>query len=54
MLEAKDANRLGNAEDEPLMVALMNNAQRAEYIAGFVIWLAALIYFWAWWLDPAH
>lgn len=54
MLEAKDAKRLGNAEDEPLMVALMNNAQRAEYIAGFVIWLAALIYFWAWWLDPAH
>jgi cellulose synthase (UDP-forming) len=36
------------------MVPLMSRAQRAEYLAGVSVWLAALIYFWAWWLDPAH
>ncbi len=36
------------------MVALMSRAQRAEYLAGALVWFAALVYFWAWWLDPAH
>jgi cellulose synthase (UDP-forming) len=39
---------------EPLMVPLFTGYRRIEYLAGAAIWLAALIYFWAWWLDPDH
>ena len=38
----------------PMLVPLMSKAQRIEYVAGVALWLAALIYFWAWWLNPAH
>lgn len=44
----------GKAPGEPMMVPLMSRAQRVEYLVGIALWLAALIYFWAWWLDPAH
>lgn len=44
----------GTASGEPMMVPLMSRAQRVEYLAGIAVWLAALVYFWAWWLDPAH
>ena len=44
----------GTAPGEPTMVPLMSRAQRVEYLAGVAVWLAALVYFWAWWLDPAH
>jgi len=36
------------------MVPLMSRAQRREYLAGVSVWLAALVYFWTWWLDPEH
>jgi cellulose synthase (UDP-forming) len=39
---------------EPLMVPLLNGHRRVEYLAGMFVWLAALVYFWAWWIDPAH
>jgi cellulose synthase (UDP-forming) len=42
------------ATGEPMMVPLMSRAQRLEYLAGVAVWLSALVYFWAWWLDPAH
>src|SRR5262245_49380858 len=46
--------RSGRAGAEPLMVPLFTGRQRAEYLGGVVIWLAVLIYFWNWWLQPAH
>jgi cellulose synthase/poly-beta-1,6-N-acetylglucosamine synthase-like glycosyltransferase len=36
------------------MVPLLSSTQRTEYCAGVTIWLAALVYFWIWWLDPEH
>jgi cellulose synthase (UDP-forming) len=39
---------------EPLMVPLLTGYRRAEFVAGACIWLAALVYFWTWWIDPAH
>lgn len=44
----------GTASGEPTMVPVMRSAQRVEYLAGIALWLAALVYFWDWWLDPAH
>lgn len=46
--------KTGKAPGEPMLVPLMSRAQRVEYLAGIAVWLAALVYFWAWWLDPAH
>jgi cellulose synthase (UDP-forming) len=54
LMETCNTNRLANPDGEPLMVALMSRAQRAEYLAGIAAWCAALVYFWIWWLDPAH
>lgn len=51
---ADQADALVTTSDQPLMVEIMNSIQRAEYLAGVSTWLAALLYFWAWWLDPAH
>lgn len=39
---------------EPLMVPLISGYRRVEYLAGVALWIAALAYFWAWWLRPEH
>lgn len=39
---------------EPLMVPVVTGLRRVEYFAGVALWLCALVYFWAWWLTPAH
>ena len=39
---------------EPRLVPLMSTARRVEYLAGVALWLVALVYFWAWWFNPAH
>ncbi|RJG40775.1 glycosyltransferase family 2 protein [Mesorhizobium sp. DCY119] len=49
-MRATDINRA----TEPLMVPLLTGYGRAEFLAGACVWLAALVYFWAWWIDPAH
>lgn len=35
-------------------IPILRGYRRKEYIVGTAIWLAILIYFWAWWLKPAH
>ena len=39
---------------EPSNVPVLTSYRRKEYLAGAVVWLALLIYFWAWWLRPEH
>lgn len=39
---------------EPLMVPILTGRRHAEFLAGALIWLAALVWFWIWWFDPAH
>ncbi|MDR2310673.1 MAG: glycosyltransferase [Brucellaceae bacterium] len=39
---------------EPLLVSVFQGYMRVEYIIGVILWLAAFIYFWVWWLQPAH
>jgi cellulose synthase (UDP-forming) len=39
---------------ESLMIPLLTGYRRVEYLTGAVVWLAALVYFWTWWIDPAH
>ena len=41
-------------QDEPLMTPVLQGYRRAEYLAGAALWLAALVYFWRWWFEPAH
>ncbi|MFS8048010.1 glycosyltransferase family 2 protein [Rhizobium sp. BR 314] len=36
------------------MTRILQGPQRVEYIACATLWLAALGYFWSWWLIPAH
>ncbi|WP_091917754.1 glycosyltransferase family 2 protein [Mesorhizobium sp. YR577] len=48
------ATDIGDRATEPLMVSLLTGYGRAEFLAGACVWLAALVYFWAWWIDPAH
>jgi len=36
------------------MVPILEGGRRVEYAACATLWLAALIYFWSWWLSPAH
>ncbi len=50
----RNGNGFGDSADEPLLVPLLTGYRRAEYLFGAAIWLAALTYFWAWWLEPRH
>jgi cellulose synthase (UDP-forming) len=47
-------DRIDETPGAPMLVPLMSKMQRVEYLAGVAVWLVALIYFWAWWLNPAH
>ena len=37
-----------------LLEPVFTGRRKALNLAGIALWLAALLYFWAWWLDPAH
>lgn len=39
---------------EPLLVPIFSGYGKAEYVAGVAVWLAALVFFWVWWLKPVH
>ena len=39
---------------EPLLVPVLSGWRKIEYLAGAAVWVAALVYFWTWWLTPAH
>ena len=54
VLDSDVASQLADSNHNTLMVPLMSRAQRREYLAGVSVWLAALVYFWTWWLDPEH
>ncbi|WP_027229734.1 glycosyltransferase family 2 protein [Phyllobacterium sp. UNC302MFCol5.2] len=44
----------GVADDGPLMVPVFTGWRRVEYLLGAALWVAALFYFWRWWLEPAN
>ncbi|MEY9625611.1 glycosyltransferase family 2 protein [Sinorhizobium fredii] len=46
--------RFADSADEPLTVPVLTGYRRAEYLVGAAAWLAALAFFWAWWLEPHH
>lgn len=48
------ANRRGKSAGESHLVPVLTGCRRLEYGAGVTLWLAALIYFWIWWLNPSH
>ena len=56
MMRAPTARRDGPYAEpcEPLMVPLLTGRQRVEYVGAAILWLAALAYFWIWWLQPSH
>lgn len=37
-----------------LFEPVFTGRRKALNLAGIALWLAALLFFWAWWLDPAH
>ncbi|MGN6779490.1 glycosyltransferase family 2 protein [Rhizobium sp.] len=41
-------------KDRALMTPVLQGRRRAEYAVCAMLWLAALGYFWSWWLTPAH
>ncbi len=40
--------------NEPLFVPVFTGWRRVEYILGALVWAAAVLYFWYWWLEPAN
>lgn len=48
----------GTAGDADMAVArlvpLMSRAQRIEFAVSIAVWAAAFLFFWSWWLTPAH
>ena len=56
MMRAPTARRDGPYAEpcEPLMVPLLTGRQRVEHVGAAILWLAALAYFWIWWLQPSH
>ncbi|MEI5680677.1 glycosyltransferase family 2 protein [Mesorhizobium sp. CCNWLW179-1] len=44
----------GAGQAEPLMVPVFAGWRRVEYLLGAGLWMAALVYFWRWWLEPAN
>ncbi|OEC94743.1 glycosyltransferase family 2 protein [Rhizobium sp. YK2] len=41
-------------KERALMTPVLQGRQRSEYVVCATLWLAALVYFWSWWLTPAH
>ncbi|MHC1551589.1 glycosyltransferase family 2 protein [Phyllobacterium sp. K27] len=41
-------------QGEPLMVPVFSGWRRVEYLFGAALWVATLVYFWRWWLEPAN
>lgn len=35
-------------------VPILTGAQRLSYMIGVMAWVAAAVFFWSWWLQPAH
>lgn len=50
----RQATQPATMTTEPLMVPVLTGRRRTEYLLGAVAWLAALVYFWAWWFKPGH
>ena len=48
------ANKIALDSAEPAQVPVLEGRHRREYLVGAAIWLAMLVYFWAWWLKPEH
>ena len=41
--------------DQPQFLAtVLTPTKRVKYLVAILWWIAALAYFWAWWLNPAH
>jgi cellulose synthase/poly-beta-1,6-N-acetylglucosamine synthase-like glycosyltransferase len=36
------------------LVPVFTGWRRVEYLLGSALWAGALVYFWRWWLEPAH
>ncbi|WP_394893699.1 glycosyltransferase family 2 protein [Mesorhizobium sp. AaZ16] len=36
------------------MTPILTGYRRIEFLAEVLVWFATLIYFWVWWLEPAH
>lgn len=36
------------------LIGIMNSTQQLQYVCCVVGWLAVNVYFWSWWLTPAH
>jgi cellulose synthase (UDP-forming) len=51
---SKSAIRSADADTAPLLVSVFTGYRKAEYVAGVAVWLAAVVYFWVWWLRPEH
>ena len=43
-----------DAVEPALFEPVFAGRRKAVNLAGIALWLAALLYFWAWWLDPTH
>jgi len=37
-----------------VLTPILSPEMRVRYLLGIAVWVAALAYFWIWWLDPAH
>lgn len=43
-----------NEAPAPFLVPMLSRGQKLRYLAGVGLWIAAIFYFWNWWLDPSH
>lgn len=43
-----------NKTNNIAVVPVLEGYRRQEYLVGAAVWLAMLVYFWAWWLKPEH
>ena len=42
------------ARQNPYLTPILTGATRRKYLFIAAVWLAAVIYFWQWWLTPSH
>ncbi len=42
------------ARPNPYLTPILTGATRRKYLFIAAVWLAAVIYFWQWWLTPSH
>lgn len=54
MATVQPDSKRGVTPDSPFLVPMLSRRQKVRYLLGIALWVAAVGFFWSWWLLPEH